>query len=196
MSSLVYWLHTKDHKDIFTEGYVGITNNLKARLRNHKSKKYNAHLRNAINKYGWDNIIKEVILVADDLYCLMIESQLRNKDNIGWNIVKGGGKPPVSLWNKGVPCLEKVKEAVRKANTGRPNPNKGKRIQISDETRNAIIKAHKGRIKSPEEINKIRQKSIGRKYPKVTCPYCNKLGGIIPMKRWHMNNCKFKGVSL
>ena len=97
MSSVVYWLHLPEHTDMFTQGYIGITNNLNARLRNHKSKKYNAHLRNAIDKYDWNNIIKQVILIADESYCLMIEKLLRSVSNIGWNIVEGGDRKSTRL---------------------------------------------------------------------------------------------------
>lgn len=27
----VYWIHTKDHSDIFSEGYIGVSNNAKTR---------------------------------------------------------------------------------------------------------------------------------------------------------------------
>jgi hypothetical protein len=53
-----------------------------------------------MEKYGWDNLIKEVVLIADDDYCLNIEKQLRPSDKIGWNIVMGGGKPPSALGKK------------------------------------------------------------------------------------------------
>lgn len=190
MSSVVYWIHSVEHTDMFTQGYIGITNNLNVRLRNHKSKKSNKHLVNAINKHGWDNLIKEVILIAEEAYCLMIEAKLRAEDAIGWNIVKGGGKPPVSRWNKGIPALPHVIEAVKKANTGRVHTQeeKDKRAKhligrpMSDKAREALILSN---------INRIHPMK-GKHFPKVICPHCNKEGGIIPMKRWHMDNCKFK----
>lgn len=192
MSSVVYWIHHVDHTDMFTQGYIGITNNLNARLRNHKSKKTNKHLVNAMNKYGWDNLVKEVILIADEAYCLMIEATMRSFDNIGWNIVKGGGKPPVSRWNKGLPALPHVIEAVRKANIGRVH---------SQEEKDKRAKHLIGRPMSDKAKEALRLSNInreppmkGKHFPKVVCPHCNKEGGIIPMKRWHMDRCKFKGV--
>ena len=192
MSSIVYWIHHPSHTNIFTQGYVGITNNLNARLRNHKSKRCNKHLVNAMNKYGWDNLIKEVILIADEAYCLMIEKSLRSIANIGWNIIEGGGKPPVNKWNKGLPMHPNAYEAIMKANIGR--------IQ-SQEEKDKRAKSVMGHRVSNETIERVRNmwKNIehpmkGKHFPQVTCPHCNKLGGIIPMKRWHMDNCKFKGV--
>ena len=191
VSTSVYWLHHPDHTDMFTQGYIGITNNLNARLRNHKSKKYNAHLRNAIIKYGWDNIIKEVILVADEAYCLMIEKTLRSVANIGWNIIEGGGKPPITRWNKGLACLPQVIEAVKKANTGR---------EFTDEHRAKLSKSLKGHKVSEFTRERMRQMGLnkpstkGKHFPIVQCPHCSKIGGIIPMKRWHMDKCKLKGI--
>lgn len=193
MSSVVYWIHHVDHTDMFTQGYIGITNNLNARLRNHKSKKTNKHLVNAMNKYGWDNLVKEVILIADEAYCLMIEATMRSFDNIGWNIVKGGSMPPkTGGWNKGIPALPHVIEAVKKANTGRVH---------SQEEKDKRAKAMIGHKVSDFTRERMRQMGLnnpptmkGKHFPKVVCPHCNKEGGIIPMKRWHMDRCKFKGV--
>ena len=40
------------------------------------------------------------------------------------------------------------------------------------------------------EMISLRMK--GQSKPKVTCPYCNKIGGISPMLRFHFENCKLK----
>ena len=81
----VYWIHHAEHTDMFTQGYIGITNNIVKRFETHKNRPSNTHLKNAINKYGWDNLVKEVILVADKTYCLMIETQLRFKNQMKSN---------------------------------------------------------------------------------------------------------------
>lgn len=47
----------------------------------------------------------------------------------------------------------------------------------SEETRSKMSKSQKG-IKKPQV--------------KVTCPHCNKTGGICGMKSYHFDNCKFK----
>jgi predicted GIY-YIG superfamily endonuclease len=67
----VYWYKLTEHTDKYSQGYIGITNDLKRR---HKEHKYSAnpknktfidtHFTRAINKYGLDNIknfIKKVI---------------------------------------------------------------------------------------------------------------------------------------
>lgn len=89
----VYWLRCADHTDMFSQGYVGITRHgrEKRRFWEHKNVGQNAHLRNALNKY---DVIQEVLLIADENYCKEIEQKLRPFENIGWNIVTGGGFPP------------------------------------------------------------------------------------------------------
>jgi predicted GIY-YIG superfamily endonuclease len=97
----VYWIRLKEHSNIFCDGYVGVTKNTKRRWNQHVSaaklnKHENEHLNFAILKYGWDNLIKEVVLVAEESYCYKIEGKIREKEQIGWNINSGGNKPPVA----------------------------------------------------------------------------------------------------
>jgi predicted GIY-YIG superfamily endonuclease len=87
----VYWIRLEDHKDSSNQGYVGITTNLKERMKAHKKNRSVTHLTNAIKKYGWSN------LVVDVLWCdllqeqaLLFENNLRPTQNIGWNSQQGG----------------------------------------------------------------------------------------------------------
>ncbi len=170
MATSVYWIHTAEHTDMFTQGYVGISNSIKDRFESHKNRPSNTHLKNAINKYGWDNLVKDVVLIADKTYCLMIELKLRAEDNIGWNVVKGGGMPPSATgttfnkgktaWNKNIACSKSTKIKISLANKGRSTWNKG--IETSDETKQkqSLVKIGKpsprlGMKNSPEHIAKI-----------------------------------------
>ena len=178
MNISIYWIHHKDHTDMFSQGYIGITNNIKRRWHKHKSFTQNAHLKNAIDKYGWDNLIKEVVLVSDKSYCLMIEKILRPLKNIGWNIVEGGGMPPKNNkgkgykisnpvinsgnfkkgmipYNKGMPCSEKTKKKISASKKGINPWNKG--------LKGVMIAWNKG-IKTPEDV-KLKQSiaKLGRK---------------------------------
>lgn len=94
MSHVVYWIHHPEHKDIFSQGYVGVSNNAEKRWDFHRGSATNAHLRSAVKKYGWNNLIKRVVLIADKNYCFDIEKKLRPAENTGWNIAPGGGTPP------------------------------------------------------------------------------------------------------
>lgn len=87
----VYWLSAPQHTDYNTEGYVGISLNVKERWKQH-SKKTNIHLTRAIKKYGWCNINKQVLVDnLDEEAALLLEEMLRPTNQIGWNIAIGGG---------------------------------------------------------------------------------------------------------
>ena len=129
----VYWVRHQDHTDIFSQGYVGISSKPKLRWNHHFSQPTNSHMKNAINKYGWDNLVKQVVLIADKGYCLDIEKKLRPVDFIGWNQTAGGGMPP------------------------RPKKGMGKGHFVSAETRKKLSESAKGRKFSMESIEKIRQ---------------------------------------
>jgi hypothetical protein len=103
-NAVVYWLHLKDHSDYLTEGYLGVTQDFEGRIKGHfndiaKGKHKNPHLVNAVNKYGMDQIVREVILCGEEAYCYEIEALLRPKKATGWNIAPGGHRGPG--WVKG-----------------------------------------------------------------------------------------------
>ena len=183
---------------MFTQGYIGISKNLKRRFRAHETKTENKHLKQAINKYGWDNLVKEVILIADKAYCLMIELQLRSSIKIGWNIAKGGGIPPhINIWNKNRPIpkdeLIKMKAngfGFKKGfipwNTGIKYTEEmvSKIYDIASYTRGKP--AHnKGKPMPLEQKQKLLKK--------VKCLHCDVVGYSGNIARYHMDNCKNKG---
>jgi predicted GIY-YIG superfamily endonuclease len=131
----VYWIRKTEHKDMFSEGYIGITENMNYRMWRHKRCKTNAHLTNAIKKYGWDLLVKDILLVADTNYCLEIEKKLRPTKNIGWNIAIGGGKPVG--WELGEKLPTWVKEKIAKGKKG---------LKFSDEHKKNLAKAKQGKF--------------------------------------------------
>lgn len=87
----VYWIHLKSQNDIYLEGYVGITSNFVNRMSSHNRNKYKNHFKYAINKYGWNNLYKEIIHSNLTLIeALKFEELYRPVQNIGWNSQKGG----------------------------------------------------------------------------------------------------------
>lgn len=87
----VYWIHTKNHSDNLSQGYIGISCNFKERLRSHKKNKKKTKLTDAIKAYGWNNLQKEILFDNLSLQkALDIERKYRIMPNVGWNIQKGG----------------------------------------------------------------------------------------------------------
>ena len=163
----IYWIRLPEHKNVRSDGYIGVSNNVDYRWNQHKSFATNAHLSNAIKKYGWDNLIKEVILIADEAYCLMIEKLLRAKENIGWNIAIGGGKPPV--FKGGKSKTEETKAKISATKTGVKLT--GKNLERARKQVTEIGKAtrfKKGVVHSPEVIAKMSKSRIGRKLSEET----------------------------
>jgi hypothetical protein len=80
-------------------------------------------------------------------------------------------------WNKGISTGYVTGGAFKKGNVPW---NKG----IESEEHNWYGKNH-----TEESIQKMCKPK-----EKVTCPHCNKIGGISQMKRWHYNNCKLLDI--
>lgn len=91
----VYWIRDKDHDDIFTEGYVGITNNFNYRVSQHinnclnpkQYKNYRTDFRECVQE---GRHVASKIVIASREYCLDVERNLRPSWAVGWNIAKGG----------------------------------------------------------------------------------------------------------
>lgn len=218
----VYWIRKPEHTDMFSEGYIGVSKNWDRRMIEHSRSKNNVYLANVIAKYGWDALVKTQILVGDEDYCLEIEAKLRPTDKIGWNLVRGGGKPPLLTgprevlkgrvpWNKGKKMpestVEKVRAAVRRqmqdpvqrekfrlARLGKPSPRKG--VKLSEE-----LKAKMGASKRGKPSKKKGIPVSAEAYANTVaaarivweCPHCHKIGmSKGAANRWHFDNCKMK----
>jgi group I intron endonuclease len=170
MPLAVYWIHHKDHTDMFSQGYIGVSSNVKKRWYDHNHKPSNAHLQNAINKYGWDSLVKEVLLVANKAYCLMVESQLRSTNQVGWNVVKGGGMPPI-FTKTGWKHTEEAKEKNRQAHLGktltkeqRQKVSEGlKKVSCATRFKKGHISWMVGKKLLPHVIEAVRQSRLGKK---------------------------------
>jgi predicted GIY-YIG superfamily endonuclease len=215
MTTCVYWIRHPDHTDVLSQGYIGMSTQVESRWEHHKKKAQNLHLKNAISKYGWDTLVKQQLVVSDIDYCLELEKKLRPAENIGWNIVLGGGKPPVlrsqphlkgkAPWNKGLTWSDEYKEKTKinvsilwenpeyrkhmsDAHKGQVCPMKGKKHSVETIEKMRLTKL--GKKQSQETIEKRSVQLRGKSVAKVTCPHCEKIGGIGAMKLWHFDNCK------
>lgn len=240
----VYWIRNASHTDIFSQGYVGVSNNVVKRWNSHKNKPTNYHFSNAVKMYGWDNLVKEVVLLADEDYCLDIETKLRPNDKIGWNVVAGGGLPPSSKGKvlgamsdetkrkislaktggkgtrNGAVNSSEMREKISKALLGKVAWNKGRKMTAeeldklrangfgvkkgvalrkgakhTEETKAKMSLSKTGKKQSKEHIEKCRLARMGVKQVLIKCNHCDKTGGASPMKRWHFENCKNKGIN-
>ena len=85
----VYWLHWPEHSDPKTQGYVGVTTDLRSRLKLHKAHGYSQN-ETFIKVFDPNKEIKvDVLLEADSETCYAKERELRPERHIGWNVNKG-----------------------------------------------------------------------------------------------------------
>ena len=137
----MYWIHSKDHTDLLSHGYIGVSNNIEKRFKKHKAqantgKHINPVFANAIKKYGWDNLVKEIILISNKEYCLAIEAKLRQTKEIGWNIAIGGGMPNILFGKDNPMCNPEI--AAKTAATKKGIATRGYGWKHSKETRKKL----------------------------------------------------------
>ena len=132
--------------------YIGITSKpVELRWLNGRGYRRNAHFWNAIKKYGWENIMHEVLetgltrseaATAEKAYIRQFRS---NEQERGYNMTDGGEKGAThnaesrrkqseahkgNSYNKGVPFTEERKAHLREHHAdvrGEKNPNFGKK---------------------------------------------------------------------
>jgi len=182
----VYWIHHPTHTDMFSQGYVGVSVDAERRWEEHFKKSDNRHLKSAINKYGWDTLVKKQILIANKQYCLDMEKKIRPTDNIGWNLVTGGGFPPIrygnkdrlgqASWNKGLAWSDEMRQKFSDAHLGKVVWNKGK-TGLQTAWNKGVPMAYRDNA----QFNKV-----------YVCPHCQKSGKGNGMFKHHMDRCKFK----
>lgn len=186
----VYWIKLKTHNDIYSQGYVGITNTdgRHSRIKNHFRKlKNNSHpnplLQNVYNKQK-DDIVFEILFEGSVDDCIEKEILFRPNKNIGWNILEGGGLPPNNIgkswYNNGIKNVLSFdcpfgfqKGKIQKKGIEHKFYGKKKLYEVKG-------KFEKGRI----PWNKGISCNLGEK-PKIMCPHCKKIGGLPQMKQWH-----------
>lgn len=160
----VYWYKLKEHIDPYKEGYIGITNNLERREKEHlrryknpTSEQNHPIFFRAIKKYTWNNIEKIVLYKAETRKAILEkEKEYRPLKNIGWNCTVGGGYCPD--WT-GKHHTEETKKKIAKAHKGHFSNFKGKTNRWSEEMKKKIGSYHKGKNISKKQIEIVRAKN-------------------------------------
>ena len=167
---------------IFPNGkvYVGVTGDIPERRWGANGCNYkNPYIKNAIKKYGWQNIKHEIICdgltmeQASDMEIEMIKKFNSANRMFGYNISFGGIKEKI--------CSEETKRKLRNFNTGKILSEETKKKiseyqkgqKRSEETRKRMSKAQKinfnngnNAMHSPQVRKKVAQKLKGKKFPK------------------------------
>lgn len=161
--AILYWIRLPEHTDPACEGYVGVTSKFDTRLNQHFKEEStnthkNSHLSSAINKYGWENLIKDVLMTDEEPACYLKESELRPTVRIGWNIAPGGHRGPGR--KKGSVLSQ---EAIEKASFTR-NARK-ERIESGELTDDDILFLERKceRRKLTEEKHRIKKQTALKK---------------------------------
>lgn len=95
----LYWIRLKDHTDVYTQGYVGISKNFTERMKAHKKNRKHTILTCVIKKYGWDNLTIDILhSTLSKEEALSKEFKYRPHQNIGWNMQRGGEIGVESDW--------------------------------------------------------------------------------------------------
>ena len=109
-------------------------------------------------------------------------------------------KKKMSISQKGRTFSKETKKKMSEARKGKPGPIHSieTRIKLSNINKNRIFseETKKKMSKAKQNIsNETRNKlSIANKSkPRQVCPHCNKEFDYFNAKRWHFDNCKFKG---
>lgn len=106
--AVVYWLHLKEHTDVFTQGYVGVTTRLiDIRFKEHCGKfksSYNPYnpLHLAFAQYGIDTIVRTRLCVCSVKEAYEVERLFRPFEYMGWNTTEGGklSKTAIDIINR------------------------------------------------------------------------------------------------
>lgn len=135
--------------------YIGITKQKpEKRWNNGKGYKHNNYIKNAINKYGWENIEHKILYKnltkkeAEEKEIKLIAYYKSNKKEYGYNIENGGHincvseetKKKLSIANKGKFVSKETREKMSKNNA---KIWLGKKL--NNETRQKMSESHKGK---------------------------------------------------
>ena len=149
----VYWIRRSIHTDIKTEGYVGITNNIDKRFKQHRDSvdlvNYTSVITEALREH--DDIVFGIVATCDNREdAKAMERSLRPEYRVGWNVAKGGG---------GRADYDFSKEHRKNLSIAAKN-----KPPMTKETRRKMSESHTGLTKSAEHRRKIGEANKRRVY--------------------------------
>jgi group I intron endonuclease len=187
------------------------------------STKLNFYFYNALRKYGQEKfewrIIDTCEGMADDDFAAANEKEAYYIEKLGTFADADPGGYNLVISGPNGACSEETKAKMSASHIGVLNHMYGKKLseeakakigrpgvlhhmygkKLSEETKakisanlSGVLNHMYGKKHSEEAKAKMSASSTGKQL-KVTCPYCEKVGGINAMKRWHFDNCKLKG---
>lgn len=186
-NNYVVYMHT--HRENGKK-YIGITG-MKPEHRWNNGKGYTSgHFRNAIDKYGWDMFIHEILysgLTKDEacrLECEMIAKYKSNDPEHGYNCSSGGEMTALGAhWTLAEETKQKMrkqkseehKKSIADSKKGSKNPMFGKRL--SEKHRRKISESEKGRSLSDE--HKAKLSGANNYKSKKVCQYDYNTGKLL-----------------
>lgn len=170
-SHSVYWIHLPDHANVDLEGYVGVSKDLKRRISEHFTDSKNGYTTNPylgriLKKYS-SSIQFTVLFSGTEEACYSLEESLRPTKNIGWNLNKGGSKPPIMT---GISRKQETKQKISATlkghsvslETRKKISEKGKNRVLSDETKKKLSNHFKGKKRSEDIAIRISNSKKGK----------------------------------
>lgn len=160
--------------------YIGITGQeVNKRWRNGWGYSHNNYLKNAIKKYGWDNIKHDILFddLTKDEACQkeieLISLYKSNQKDYGYNLSTGGehgstGTKNNNVWNKGKTGVysQEIKERISKGlkKYYQNNENKSKTKFIKGQV--AWNKGKETPLETRKKLSEAHKKLIGDKAPR------------------------------
>lgn len=188
------------------KSYIGVTNNLKVRTASHKTPTSACPaIRNAIQKYGWENFSTELLCTTSDLNeANLLEEQFISSHRTlvpnGYNLKSGGlyqlwsehMKLEMSQKRKGVPKSDihkqKLQQVLIKAR------QKSVLVNHTDAANKKRSLTLQGRVITAEHRQKTSKAMTGKKKEIRSCTHCGLQASYVNINRWHNDNCKHKPI--
>jgi len=190
----VFYLYEHCRPDTGVVFYVG--KGTRDRLKTIRNR--NRHWHNVVNKAGGFQHQKIFEHADEELVLLAEVERIDQLKRLGFKLT--------NLTAGGDGCANPTKETRRKIGVRHSQESydraleKRRLLTVSELTKKKQSLAHTGRknvmygkTHSESAREKIRVARLSA--PRVTCPYCAKVGDLANMSRWHFNNCKLKGTT-